>query len=55
LPVFEFPKVEGLRLWVLPFCLKSRRLSVPHGAQFIKAFPDRTPVHTADAEVSAVD
>jgi 5-methylcytosine-specific restriction enzyme subunit McrC len=26
LEVFEFPKAEGLRLWVLPFCLKSRRL-----------------------------
>lgn len=26
LPVFEFPKSEGLQLWVLPFCLKSKRL-----------------------------
>ncbi|CAH1747336.1 2-keto-D-gluconate dehydrogenase [Thauera humireducens] len=26
LPVFEFPKIEGLRLWVLPFCLTSRAL-----------------------------
>jgi 5-methylcytosine-specific restriction enzyme subunit McrC len=26
LPVFEFPKSKGLRLWVLPFCLKSKRL-----------------------------
>lgn len=26
LPVFEFPKSEGLRLWVLPFCLASRVL-----------------------------
>ena len=24
LPVFEFPKSEGLRLWVLPFCLASQ-------------------------------
>jgi 5-methylcytosine-specific restriction enzyme subunit McrC len=31
LPVFEFPTVEGLRLWVLPFCLKSRRLAIPNG------------------------
>jgi 5-methylcytosine-specific restriction enzyme subunit McrC len=29
LPVFEFPKSEGLRLWVLPFCLASKRLRVP--------------------------
>lgn len=28
LPVFEFPKSQGLRLWVLPFCLRSRRLEV---------------------------
>jgi 5-methylcytosine-specific restriction enzyme subunit McrC len=38
LPVFEFPKLEGLRLWVLPFCLKSRRLAIPHGAPFANAF-----------------
>jgi 5-methylcytosine-specific restriction enzyme subunit McrC len=29
LPVFEFPKIDGLRLWVLPFCLRSRRLLLP--------------------------
>jgi 5-methylcytosine-specific restriction enzyme subunit McrC len=29
LPVFEFPKTDGLRLWVLPFCLKERRLKLP--------------------------
>jgi 5-methylcytosine-specific restriction enzyme subunit McrC len=34
LPVFEFPKPGGLRLWALPFCLKSRRLSVPEDAPF---------------------
>jgi 5-methylcytosine-specific restriction enzyme subunit McrC len=33
LPVFEFPKMKGLRLWVLPFCLKSRRLAAPDGTQ----------------------
>jgi 5-methylcytosine-specific restriction enzyme subunit McrC len=31
LPVFEFPKTDGLRLWVLPFCLRSRRLLLPEG------------------------
>lgn len=37
LPVFEFPKSEGLRLWVLPFCLESRRLETPRGALFADA------------------
>ena len=29
LPVFEFPKSSGLRLWVLPFCLKDKKLLLP--------------------------
>lgn len=29
LPLFEFPKATGLRLWVLPFCLQSKRLLLP--------------------------
>lgn len=29
LPVFEFPKSPGLRLWVLPFCLKDKKLLLP--------------------------
>lgn len=29
LPVFEFPKPIGLRLWVLPFCLREKRLLLP--------------------------
>jgi hypothetical protein len=29
LPVFEFPKSNGLRLWVLPFCLNDRVLILP--------------------------
>lgn len=41
LPVFEFPKSEGLQLWVLPFCLKSRLLSVPEGAPFAGALAGR--------------
>lgn len=41
LPVFEFPKAEGLRIWVLPFCLTSRRLAIPHGASFVAAFGGR--------------
>jgi 5-methylcytosine-specific restriction enzyme subunit McrC len=29
LPVFDFPKSSGLRLWVLPFCLVDRVLILP--------------------------
>lgn len=29
LPVFEFPKSSGLRLWVLPFCLQQRQIILP--------------------------
>jgi 5-methylcytosine-specific restriction enzyme subunit McrC len=29
LPVFDFPKSRGLRLWVLPFCLGERVLVLP--------------------------
>jgi 5-methylcytosine-specific restriction enzyme subunit McrC len=38
LPVFVFPKAEGLQLWVLPFCLKSRRLEVSKESPFANAF-----------------
>lgn len=38
LPVFEFPKSVGLRLWVLPFCLKEKALHVPADAPFAGAF-----------------
>lgn len=34
LPVFEFPKCKGLRLWVLPFCLQERVLLLPDGEYF---------------------
>jgi len=52
--VFEFPKVEGLRLWVLPFCLKSRRLCLPHDAPFADAFRGTNPLEAAGSELSAV-
>jgi 5-methylcytosine-specific restriction enzyme subunit McrC len=38
LPVFEFPKIDGLRLWVLPFCLASRRLLMSDRAPFVASF-----------------
>jgi 5-methylcytosine-specific restriction enzyme subunit McrC len=53
LPVFEFPKTEGLRLWVLPFCLKSRQLAVPRGAPCADAFAGSGPVDAFDAQLSS--
>lgn len=38
LDVFEFPKTTGLRLWVLPFCLRERTLSIPKDAPFSASF-----------------
>ncbi|ASJ72812.1 McrC family protein [Granulosicoccus antarcticus] len=34
LSVFDFPKNIGMRLWVLPFCLKQRRLMLPSVSGF---------------------
>lgn len=33
-PVFKFPKIPNLRLWVLPFCLQARRLLLPTESGF---------------------
>ena len=38
LPVFDFPKAIGMRLWVLPFCLKERRLKLPASLQLQSVF-----------------
>jgi hypothetical protein len=38
LPVFGFPKANGMRLWVLPFCLKERRLMLPASPQLRAMF-----------------
>ncbi|KVR14074.1 2-keto-D-gluconate dehydrogenase [Burkholderia ubonensis] len=43
LPVFEFRATVGLRLWVLPFCLKTRRLIVPAGVPFAGRFENVSP------------
>jgi 5-methylcytosine-specific restriction enzyme subunit McrC len=42
LPVFAFPKTSGMRLWVLPFCLKERRLKVPPYPQLKSIFVGST-------------
>lgn len=41
LPVFEFPKSTGLKLWVLPFCLKEKRLLLPACSCFDALFDGR--------------
>jgi 5-methylcytosine-specific restriction enzyme subunit McrC len=38
LPVFDFPKSSGLRLWVLPFCLQDRCLKLPVSARLLSIF-----------------
>lgn len=55
LSVFEFPKVDGLRLWVLPFCLKSRQLLVPDGAPFIAVFKGTQREITSGVELPTFD
>jgi 5-methylcytosine-specific restriction enzyme subunit McrC len=54
LPVFEFPKSDGLRLWVLPFCLASRRLEIPEATSVARAFTvTRSPTASAGDMFSA--
>lgn len=38
LPMFGFPKSVGLRLWVLPFCLKNKRLQLTPCGSFDELF-----------------
>ena len=52
LPVFDFPKISGMRLWVLPFCLKERRLKVPSSFGLRSIFVGRDETQTE--ELSAV-
>ncbi len=52
LSVFEFPKLERLQLWVLPFCLKSRQLLVPDCAPFAAALEGKREKFTANLESS---
>ncbi|MFY9812115.1 5-methylcytosine restriction system specificity protein McrC [Aquabacterium sp.] len=40
LHVFDFPKTSGMRLWVLPFCLKERCLRLPSYTHLRSVFPD---------------
>ena len=45
LPVFDFPKTSGMRLWVLPFCLKERRLKLPDSPGLLSIFLDRITMY----------
>lgn len=47
LPVFEFPKSAGLRLWVLPFCLRDKRLLLPECGSLDPYFAPTSPVERA--------
>lgn len=38
LPVFDFPKCEGLHLWVIPFCMQTRKLLLPAEGRFQSLF-----------------
>jgi len=38
LPVFDFPHAAELRLWVVPFCLKTRTLKLPGTQPFVSIF-----------------
>jgi 5-methylcytosine-specific restriction enzyme subunit McrC len=51
LPVFDFPKTKGLRLWVLPFCLNTKTLRIPTHAPFAKAFLSSIKVNSEPASV----
>ena len=44
LPVFEFPKASGLRLWVLPFCLWDKRLLLPPCGSLDAYFAPSSPI-----------
>ena len=52
LPVFEFPKTEAVRLWVLPFCLRERKLILPTCGSLDSFFLQRASPR--DDKISAV-
>jgi len=50
LPVFEFQKADRLRLWVLPFCLRGKRLLLPPCRSLDTYFIARSPLERASPE-----
>lgn len=57
LPVFDFPKSKGLRLWVLPFCLRERVLVLPSCGSLDAWFSagHRAETHARPADPSATE
>ena len=53
LDVFYFPKATGLRLWVLPFCLRERTLAIPKDAPFAANFNRASTVAIQSREVES--
>jgi len=53
LDVFYFPKTTGLRLWVLPFCLRERTLAIPKDAPFAANFNRASTVAVQSREVES--
>lgn len=47
LPVFEFPKANGMRLWVLPFCLQRRKVLLPTSSNLQAVLQDAEIPHVA--------
>lgn len=54
LPVFDFPKTSGMRLWVLPFCLKERRLKLPAFPQLQAIFVGKSSNATIAEDFNVV-
>jgi 5-methylcytosine-specific restriction enzyme subunit McrC len=54
LPVFDFPKVSGMRLWVLPFCLKNRRIELPDFAILQSIFLDENTNSSCTEDINSM-
>lgn len=53
LPVFEFPKMMALRLWVVPFCFQTCRLLLPDQVQFDSIRQDKDELRGNQREIGA--
>jgi 5-methylcytosine-specific restriction enzyme subunit McrC len=54
LPVFNFPKAIGMRLWVLPFSLKARKLLLPECGALTAMFRDQNDEYDAGTALSGL-
>ena len=55
LPVFQFSKTEDLRLWVLPFCLRSKLLHIPPDSAFSEMFKNETDLSPPTSPPTKLD